>query len=374
MTPLMSSSLGQVVAEDVPADRDLPPFEKSMMDGYALRFDDLTNGTATLRITEEIAAGRMPVHTVNAGEAARIFTGAPVPARADTVVMQERTSMADGVVAVEDASLVRGKNIICRGAEMAAGAVVVPAGSVLNAAAFGILASVGRTRVKAIRRAKVAIIATGDELVEPNRTPEGAQIRNSNGPMLTALVDRAGALPRYIGIAPDTVTALRSFIAEGLEIADVVLLAGGVSAGKLDLVPQVLAELGVTAHFHRVRMKPGKPLLFGTKGAKHVFGLPGNPVSSLAGFELFVKPLLRTLMGHSQKRHETVQLRLTVALTANHDRSTYHPAVATADSVTPAAWFGSADLRATLVANAFIVLPAGEVRLAVGESACVIRW
>jgi molybdopterin molybdotransferase len=276
--------------------------------------------------------------------------------------MQERTTRTADVVTINDPTIAVGKNILRRATEMTAGQTVIPPGSVLTSAAFGLLASVGRTRVHAHPRPRVTVVATGDELVEANRTPRGGQIRNSNGPMLTALADRAGALPRYLGIAPDSEAALRSFIGEGLEISDVLVLAGGVSAGRLDLVPKVLADLGVQTHFHHVRMKPGKPLLFGTRGKVKVFGLPGNPVSAYVGFELFVKPMIRVLMGHAAQGHVLRQLPLTTALTANHDRPTYHPATIVADGVTPAAWFGSADLRALLGSNAFILLPPGPVQ------------
>ncbi|CAN5168790.1 molybdopterin molybdotransferase MoeA [soil metagenome] len=369
VTAVMSSSLGQVVSESVPADLDSPPFDKSMMDGYAIRIADASQ---ELRDVGEIAAGTVSNHTLQAGEAIRIFTGAPIPDGADCVVMHERTTLANDLVRVNDPTLTAGRNIIRRGAEMKAGDAVILPGTLLTPATFGVLSSVGRTRVQAYPRPKVVVLATGDELVEPNRTPRPGQIRNSNGPMLMAQADRAGALPRYLGIAPDTEAALRSFIGEGLEIGDVVVMAGGVSAGKLDLVPKVLTDLGVTTHFHHVRMKPGKPLLFGTKGDVMIFGLPGNPVSAFLGFELFVKPLLKVMAGHPAPQHQTTKLPLTAPLASNHDRPTYHPAKLVDGGVQPLSWFGSADLRGLLSADAFVLLSPGVVKYEAGDAVDVM--
>ncbi len=361
MTALMTSSLGQVLAADVVSDIDSPPFDKSMMDGYAVNTADLPGGFGVLRVSGQISAGDGKPAILHTATAIRIFTGAPIPTGANAVVMQERTTLHGSDVEVNDPAIRSGTNIIRQAAETKVGDVAVPAGSLLNPAAFGIFAAVGRTSVSAIPRPRVAVIATGDELVEPNRKPGPGQIRNSNGPMLMAQAARAGALPRYLGIAIDSEEALRSFIYEGLQISNVLLLAGGVSAGKMDFVPQVLAQQGVEVHFHKVRMKPGKPLLFGTKGDVLVFGLPGNPVSAMVGFELFVRPALAQLSGLPVTEAAPHRLPLTAPLAAKHDRPTYHPAKRDRDRVTPLPWFGSSDLRALLTADAFIVLPPGEV-------------
>jgi molybdopterin molybdotransferase len=371
-TAMMSSSLGQVLAEAVVADRDSPPFDKSMMDGYSVRFADLQPGT-TFRVVGEVAAGKLATTPVEVGEAYRIFTGAAIPAGADTIVMQERVSVLAGDrITIDDATLVLGKNVLRRGAEMRAGDIVLPPGIMLSAQAFGVMASVGRTSVMAHARPRVTIVATGNELVEPNRTPGPGQIRNSNGPMLAALADRAGALPRYLGISPDDDTALKSFLGEGLEIGNVLLISGGVSVGDYDRVPAVLASLGVSIHFHTVRMKPGKPLLFGTRGDRLVFGLPGNPVSSFVGFELFVKPVLKRLMGFSQPITPTMHKSLAADFVAHHDRPTYHPVVIDGSSVTPLAWFGSADLRAMIRANGLMIIPPGPVQWTAGRTVEVL--
>lgn len=375
VVPLDAAALGLVLAEDVASDLDSPPFAKALMDGFAVRAAELAEGAATLFIVGEVQAGAEPDVPVEEGEAVGIFTGAPMPDGADAVVMRERCEVHDnGTVTATDTALTPGKNMLPRAAEMKAGDLVAPAGTVLTPTAFGLLAAVGKTATKVVPRPTVAILATGNELVEPPAVPTGGQIRNTNGPMLVAQVAQAGAVPRYLGIASDDADATAALVRQGLESADVLLLAGGVSAGKFDLVPEVLKAQGVEVHFHHVRMKPGKPLLFGTKGNKLVFGLPGNPVSAFVGFELFVRPALRKLGGHALPGPCERRFELTEDLTARHDRPTYHPARIHVPSgfVQPLKWFGSADLRVLLTANALIVLPPGEVKLKAGERVSVV--
>jgi molybdopterin molybdotransferase len=264
---------------------------------------------------------------------------------------------------------------------MRQGEVVVAAGSVLRPQEFGVLATVGRSNVRVIRAPRVAVLVTGDELVEPDVRPGPGQIRNSNGPMLLAQVARAGGVPRYLGIARDTLDSLKSLIHEGLQ-SDVLLLSGGVSAGKLDLVPGVLLDAGVIAHFHKIEMKPGKPVFFGTRPRSwaapqaYVFGLPGNPVSSFACFELFVRPGLRKLRGHADAGPHFVTALLTEDYPYRTDRPTYHPAQLTLTDggwrVKATPWFGSPDVRGLLRANALIVLPAGDHPNPAGQTFSVL--
>jgi molybdopterin molybdotransferase len=371
--PLDLSALGLVLAEDVASDLDLPPMNKAMMDGYAVRSADLATGAATLEVVEEITAGRTPTRTVGRGQASRIMTGAPVPDGADAVVMVEysRPNGADRVD-IEDQPPKAGQHIMHRGREIQAGEIVLRTGAELRSAAFGLLATVGRTTTRVVPSPRVAVVATGDELVEAGATLRPGQIRNSNGPMLVAMVSVAGARAQYLGIGRDDARDLRALIDEGLR-AEVLVLSGGVSAGTLDLVPGVLAEAGVAAHFHRVAMKPGKPVFFGTgpRGTA-VFGLPGNPVSSLVCFELFVRPALRRLGGHAEVLPRPITAALAQDFRHRSDRPTYHPAVLEevpgGRSVRPVAWLGSPDLKALARANALVVFPPGESTLAAGQT------
>jgi molybdopterin molybdotransferase len=373
--PLSPALLGLVLAEDVPSDLDMPPYDKSMMDGYAVRSNDLASGTAVLTVLEEITAGMLPTKPVQAGQATRIMTGAPLPKGADAVVMVEKSSAAGtNRVRLQD-HVSAGQNILPQGKEMRRGELILPAGTVLRPQELGLLATVGKNTVQVYRPPTVAVLSTGNEVVEPHLKPGPGQIRNSNATLLSGQVLRAKGELRYLGIALDTLESLRPMIRHGLQ-ADLFLLSGGVSAGTLDLVPQVLQEEGVQPVFHKVAMKPGKPLYFGVKGPTLVFGLPGNPVSSFIGFELFVRPALRLLLGRQQAGPIQVQARLTTAHQHKSDRPTYHPCrwEARTDGwwVTPIPWFGSADLRALAQAQAFVVLPPGEQGYQTGDAVQVL--
>ncbi len=385
--PLDSSSLGLVLAEDVASDLDMPPFAKALMDGYAVRAADLATGQAVLAVVEEVPAGHTPRRPVGTGQAARIMTGAPIPPGADAVVMIEHSKLLDeGRVLLEETpSPPAGQNVLPRGREMRRGDIVLRAGSVLRPQEFGLLAAVGRTAVQVRPAPRVAILPTGDEIVEPAQAPGPGQIRNSNGPMLLAQTCRAGGQPRLLGIARDHRASLRALIGEGLQ-ADILVLSGGVSAGKHDLVPGVLEELGVRVLFHKIQIKPGKPLLFGIHDKNDaptlVFGLPGNPVSSLVCFELFIRPAIRRLKGLSDPGPLLVPARLTEDYPYRTDRPTYHPArlflggaakEGSAWCVQPVPWFGSPDLRGLLAANAFVLLPAGDHHHQAGQVFSVLK-
>lgn len=358
-TPL-ADALGLVLAEDVASDIDMPPYDKSMMDGFAVRSD---SGAGPLAVIEEVTAGKTPQRPVGPGQATRIMTGAPIPAGADAVVPIEKTrTPADNQVELLD-KLSPGLNILPRAREMRRGEVVLRSGLLLAPHDIGILATVGRPAVETLPRPQVAVLSTGDEVVEADQVPGPSQIRNSNGPMVVAQAARAGAMPRYLGIARDQLDSLRALVSEGLQ-SPMLVLSGGVSAGKLDLVPGVLQELGVEAHFHKVEMKPGKPVFFGTRGETLVFGLPGNPVGALVCFELFVRPALRRLMGRANAGPPVVSAALAEDFTYKTDRPTYYPAKLESDDsgwrIRPVAWFGSADLRALSGTNALVLLPAGN--------------
>jgi molybdopterin molybdotransferase len=387
----LEHSLGLVLAEAVTSDVDSPPYDKSIVDGYAVQANDLANGEARLAILEEVVAGGVPSRPVRPGTTTRLMTGAPLPAGADAVVMIEHAEApldagANGhtVLLREPKRIAAGQNVMRRAASVRKGEIVLQPGASIRPIEIGLLAEVGRAAVRVVRRPSVAILPTGNELVPPEQTPGPGQIRNSNGPMLTAAVARAGGAARELPIARDDREQLRRSIAAGLE-SDVLVLSGGVSAGVMDLVPAVLAELGVRQVFHKLRLKPGKPLWFGVYGPEGepapddggqrlVFGLPGNPVSSLVCFELFVRPALGRLAGGDGEGLPRVHAKLAREFVHRGDRPTYHPSVLSrgpADTgdrhVEPVTWHGSADLRALAAANALALFPAGSRTHAAGE-------
>jgi molybdopterin molybdotransferase len=403
MAPLrvpLADALGLALAEDVASDIDSPPHDKATVDGYAVVAADLADGSAELSILEEVTAGAVPTLAVSQGHCTRIMTGAPVPAGADAVVMVERTGLltADRV-RITDRVKPR-QNIMTRGDSLRTGEVVLRSGHEIRAAEVGLLAELGRSEVTVYPPPRVAILSTGNELVEVDRQPAAGQIRNSNGPLLAAAVRRAGGIPVVLGIARDELADLRAKIEQGLA-ADILVLSGGVSAGVLDLVPAVLKDLGVEQVFHKVRLKPGKPLWFGVAGSKFkvqgsrfnapdvepgtlnlepetlVFGVPGNPVSSLVCFELFVRPAIAQLSGRSTDVGlRQLPARLAAEFVHRGERPTYFPAVVRREgeslSAEPVRWRGSGDLRGITVANALAIFPAGDRTWQAGEQVEVL--
>jgi molybdopterin molybdotransferase len=376
MLPLGPKLLGRVLAEDVASDLDMPPFDKALMDGYAVRASDLPSGRGELPVFAEVSAGEV-APALPSASAIRIMTGAPIPDGADVVVRVEHSRMVDAervLIATEPPK--PGQFIMRRGAEMKQGDVVIQAGTVLQPSMIGLLASVGQGEVPIIPKVDVAVLATGDELVDAQEKPGPSQLRNSNGPMLSAQSARAGGEPVPLGVARDHPEDLRSKIAEGLKFP-VLVLAGGVSAGKRDLVPEMLKSLDVTAHIYQIAMKPGKPFFFGTRGTTLIFGLPGNPVSSYCCFELFVRPAIRRLAGHSDPEPDWQTALLDDEFRHRSDRPTYHPAVIRSVDgvirVRPTAWLGSPDLRGLSAANALVRLPPGEHRFEPNSPLPVLR-
>ena len=379
----VSEAIGRVLAEQVSSDVDSPPHDKSMVDGYAVLASDLNDGRADLAVIERITAGEVPTRPVTSGCATQIMTGAPIPEGADAVVMVERTRPAAGDstarIVIDDSRLVTGQNIMLQASSLRRGQCVLDAGSVIRPIEVGMLSEVGRTHVLAHRAARVAILPTGDELVSVSAQPKPGQIRNSNGPMLAAQVSRCGAVPVELGIAPDDENSLRESISRGLE-ADLLVLSGGVSAGVMDLVPGVLAKLGVTQVFHKVRLKPGKPLWFGSVSSRGrerlVFGLPGNPVSSMVCFELFVRPAIERMSGHRSVGLSRRIAQLAGDFRHRGDRETYHPAVLRADGDLPTVetiqWQGSADLASLSSANSLACFPPGEQSFSAGDTVEVL--
>lgn len=357
-------STGRILAEDVTADVDSPPHRKSLVDGFAVRTADLPDLADGLAVIEEIYAGQVPVRTVKVGEASRIMTGAPLPQGADAVAMVEDTSIENEgnceIVSVRS-ELIPGQNIQERGAIMSEGEVVLSRGHRIRPIEIGLLSEVGRTSVMVSERPLVSILPTGDELVDPGTKPAPGMIRNTNGPMLTALVDSVGAISNPLGIGRDDTTQLRAAIEAGLQ-SDVLVLSGGVSMGRKDYVPSVLNERGVQSVFHRVQLRPGKPIWFGVSDDADrktlVFGLPGNPVSSYVCFCLFVKPAIDALQGYKTSFRHGIA-RLAKDVTVNGNRPTYFPAKYTgeSDELELLAWKGSADQHTMCEADCLAFFP-----------------
>jgi molybdopterin molybdotransferase len=365
----LGEARGRVLAEDVAADRDYPPFHRSIRDGFAVRAEDVAAPPVELRSLGEIRAGGHYAGQLGAGECVSIMTGAPLPSGADAVVMVEYTESVGDKVKIQRA-VRAGENVVRQGSEARAGARVLPRGRRLGAAELGLLATVGKSPAPVFARPVVAILPTGDEVVPVEQRPEWLQIRNSNAISLAAQVDAAGGIPRCLEIAPDRPEALRALIQEGLA-SDLLLLTGGVSVGKYDFVEQVLADLGAEFYFQSVALRPGKPLVFGRLAGKFFFGLPGNPLSTFVTFALFARPALEVLGGAEfaaplflrARLDEPLQQKtgLTTFLPARLERTSGHPVVSLVN------WQGSGDLVGVAAANCFIVLHPEETSMAAGD-------
>ena len=363
----LMDALGRTLAEDVRSDIHMPPFDKSAMDGYAVLGCDVQGASrecpAILEVIEEIPAGAVPRRSISAGKAARIMTGAPVPDGADTVVMVEDTISEQGGNQVKIlAPTQTGQNIARLGEDVRCGQVVLEAGTPIRPPEIGILAAVGAVRVPVHRQPVVGVVATGSEIVEPHVVPEPGQIRNSNGCSMAAQLIRAGADPRYLGIVDDQEDALQKVILEGLDACDILMLSGGVSAGDYDLVQVAMKACGVEVLFDRIQMKPGKPLTFGVKGEKLVFGLPGNPVSSVVGLELLARPAIRKMQRMTDHHRPMVKGRLEGGFHQRPGRKQFVPAWSERQAgIWQTRWVGhhgSADLFSFSQANSLFVVEA----------------
>ena len=365
---------GRVLAVDVVAAHDLPPFANSAMDGFALRGADLPRaGERRLRIVGTHFAGDAPAASVAAGECVRITTGAPLPHGADSVVIKERVRVEDDELVVGSGERA-GANVRAAGEDYAAGEIALRAGQRIGAARVGVLASLGHADVRVAARPRVAVLTTGDELVAPGTALGAAQIHNSNGYSLAALIAEAGAVnvdrvPPFRHLRDDA-RAVREGLLAAAEVADVIVSSGGVSAGEKDLLPGLVAELG-RLHFWKVRMRPGMPFLFGQIGKTLVFGLPGNPVSSIATFLAFVRPALAAMQGADDAREIRLHARLAAPIMKRHERTEFLRARRESRDdgslwVTALAKQGSGMLRGVVEADALIVVPAHVRELGVG--------
>jgi molybdopterin molybdotransferase len=372
-------SLGRVLAEPVYADRDQPPFPRSTRDGFACRAADLAAGLP-LTIIGLIRAGEAGPTAISAGQAVEIMTGAPVPDGADCVIMVEHAQRnGDTLTLTHGRSLASGENIVPRGAEAQAGAVILPQGTRISAPQVAAAAACGASQLSLFAQPRVAIVATGDELVEVDQEPLVHQIRNSNSYSLAAQILAAGAEPMQLPIARDELRRLEAVIRSALH-ADLLLLSGGVSMGKYDLVEEVLLALGAEFFFTGALIQPGKPVVFGRLAVEdrqiYFFGLPGNPVSTMVTFLLFVEPLLGALCGDACRGPRFAQARLASDVKVKTGLTRFLPArlrsVSTDVTVEPVAWQGSGDLASTSRSNCFLVVPADRPHLAAGETVAVL--
>ncbi len=368
--------LGRVLFEDVRSDIDMPPFDKALMDGYALQGADIASASGDtpviLDVIEEIPAGTVPQKRVERGQASQIMTGAPIPDGADTVIMVEDTLPHTDPQKVQVLDTTEtGRNIARLGEDVRVNQVVLQANTVIRPPEVGILAAVGHIHVEVYRQPVVGIVATGSEVVEPHHKPKPGQIRNSNGYSMVAQVLRSGAQARYLGIVEDDIHALIQTIGEGLETCDIVALSGGVSAGEYDLVQDGMRDLGVEVLFDRIRMKPGKPLTYGVKGTRQVFGLPGNPVSSVVGLELLMRPAIRKMQCMTDLHLPTVRTVLSADFRQTPGRKQFVPAhsIPGKNGVWESTWVGhhgSADLFSMARANSLFVVNAEYAHVRAG--------
>ena len=348
----LEAAYGRVLSAAVLSDRDYPSLRRSLRDGFAVHAADVPG---TLKVRGEIRAGEEQSVALNRGEALEIMTGAPVPDSADAVIMVEHV-LRQGDSIVVDRSAEAGQFINPRAAEATRGAVLISAGVKIDASHISTLAMTGTTGVPVVRRPSVAILATGDEIVELEAKPDPHQIRNSNSFMLASLVRASGGSPAVLPVARDTEDALLPLLKRGLD-HDMLLISGGVSAGKYDLVKPSLRKLGVSFHFERVRVQPGQPTAFGTLGDKPVFGLPGNPGSSLITYQLFARPALEILCGQSEPVQPFLLARFEAPFRHKLGLTRFLPARLATDgqSLRHIPWQGSSDIPALARANVFLV-------------------
>jgi molybdopterin molybdotransferase len=388
---------GRVLAEPIIADRDIPPFRRSTRDGHAVRTSDLAKLPAKLKVIGEIKAGPLPgkvLPPLNPGETFSIMTGAPVPQGADAVVMVEYTSEEGGLVEITKGAT-PAENIVARGADAKGGDLLLGPGARLSEAAIGLAASVGKSQVKVFVRPRVAILTTGDEIVAIDAEPGPAQIRNSNTYSLAVQVQQAGGDPVLLPIAPDEPRRLRELIEEGLQ-CDLLIMTGGVSMGRYDLVEQVLESLQAEFFFTGAKIQPGKPVVFGrcksgagapARGAAsdsashknshtYFFGLPGNPVSTMVTFELFVRPMLEALAGMRPQPFAFLHAQLKAEIRVKTGLTRFLPAVLSGNygqsQVELVPWQGSGDMAARARANCYIVIPPDREQILAGEWVAVM--
>ena len=372
--------LNRILAEDVVADSDLPPFDRSQMDGYAVRAEETAAAPVRLRIVGESAAGRGWHHELKEGEAVRIMTGAPVPAGADSVQQVELThELKDGTVVELLETVELGKSIVKRGAEIQAGETVLQRGTIINSAMMAVLAAFGYAEVTVAQCPRVGVLATGTELVSVNQKPGRDQIRDSNNYSIAAYAQLTGAVVERLPLARDETSVLTHQIGEAAEKCDVIVTSGGVSMGVYDVTKSALHELGAEIFFERVSLRPGKPTVFARlPNGTLVFGLPGNPVSVAVTFNLFARTALLAMQGANEPalKHESALLARSVK--GNIDRESYLPAQLTTNDdgeliAFPLKWGGSSDFVSFALTTALAIVPAGTKTLEANSIVRVLR-
>lgn len=359
----IGGSVRRVLAEDIVADMDMPPFDRAQMDGYAVTAADTENAPAELKIVGESAAGRGWHYEMKAGEAVRIMTGAPVPSGADAVQKVELTSEDNGTVKIEK-PVNLGQSIVKRGEEIGIGETIFSAGTVITENMIASLAAFGYAKVSVAKRPRVTVLPTGTEIVEVDQEPGADQIRNSNAVMLKAFSDRYG-LASTLPIARDDIDDLKSKIKTAVGTSDILVITGGVSVGKYDLTKVALRDLDAEIFFERLQLKPGKPTVFARLGDTLVFGLPGNPVSTAVTFYLFVQKAMLLTQGAAHSDLRPGFAVLTRSGKGAKDRDSYLPATLKSGNggqlfAEPLKWGGSSDFVGFARAEALIIVPAGR--------------
>jgi molybdopterin molybdotransferase len=375
----VSDTIGRILAEDIVADSDLPPFDRAQMDGYAVWAADMANVPARLKVVGESAAGAGWHREMKTGEAVRIMTGAPVPSGADAVQQVELTRELDGggeVVILERVDA--GRSIVKQAAEIKRGETVLRAGEEINAQTIATLASFGYAQVKVGKRPRVAVMATGSELVDVERRPARDQIRDSNNYTIEAYAQLAGATVERLPLAGDDRKLLKNQMAAAIERCDVLVTSGGVSMGAYDFTKAAFKDLGAEIFFERVALRPGKPTVFGRAADALIFGLPGNPVSVAVTFNLFVRAALRAMQGATEPSLAHEKAVLTRDVKRSIDRESYLPGILRTDDdgtvlAEPLKWGGSSDFVSFARASALINVPAGDKPIAGGLVVRILR-
>ncbi len=376
----LGDSLGRFLSQEVMADSDLPPFDRAQMDGYAVRAEDTAVAPSRLRVVGESAAGRGWHNEMGSGEAVRIMTGAPVPQGADSVQQVELTREIDGGEAVEILKAVdAGRSIVTQGSEIRAGEKVLQGGEQINAAMIAMLASFGCAEVKVGKRPRIAVLATGSELVTVDKRPAQDQIRDSNNYSIGAYAHLAGGIVERLPLAGDDTDLLKQQIAKAAVISDVVVTSGGVSMGVYDFTKTALKALGAEIFFERVALRPGKPTVFGRMpNGTLVFGLPGNPVSVSVTFNLFARAALLAMQGARESALEEQWAVLERSVKGSVDRESYLPGRLRTNEegvllAEPLKWGGSSDFVAFANATALIVVPAGVKLVEIGKTVRILK-